>query len=253
MTRAPRERGAARAPVPVLPEPLRVLYESDDYLAVDKPEGVLSVSQPGGEAGLPDLLRDRFPRRLFSVHRLDRGASGVIVLARTAAAHRHLNGEFDRREVRKTYLALVDGAPASNRGRINAPLREFGSGRMGVDPRRGKPSTTEWKVAERFDGATLLRVSPETGRRHQVRAHLYHLGHPILGDLGYGDRDRQSRHPRLMLHALAIEFRLPSGETVAVEAPPPPSFEAVLAAFRAGKKGPKEKESGQRSARRESP
>src|SRR5512139_205343 len=112
------------------PAPISVLWENDDFLAVDKPEGVLSVSQTG-EPGLPDLLRPRFPHKLFPVHRLDRGASGVIVFAKNAAAHRHLNGQFDRREVHKTYLALVDGVPASNRGQINAPLREFGSGRMG--------------------------------------------------------------------------------------------------------------------------
>ena len=217
------------------PAPISVLWENDDFLAADKPEGVLSVSQTG-EPGLPDLLRPRFPDKLFPVHRLDRGASGVIVFAKNAAAHRHLNAEFDRREVRKTYLALVDGVPASNRGQINAPLREFGSGRMGVDPSRGKPSSTDWKTAERFDGATLLRVEPATGRRHQIRVHLYHIGHPILGDLRYGEKARQARFPRLMLHAQSLDFALPSGERVAVEAPPPPSFEAVLAEFRATKK-----------------
>jgi RluA family pseudouridine synthase len=214
---------------------VRILFENDDFLAADKPEGALSVSQ-AGEGGLPELLRDRFPGKLYPVHRLDRGASGVIVLAKNAAAHRHLNGQFDRREVRKTYLALVDGVPSSNRGQINAPLREFGSGRTAVDPQRGKPSSTEWKVAERFDGATLLRVSPSTGRRHQIRAHLYHIGHPILGDLRYGDRARQEGTPRLMLHALSLEFSLLTGERVTVEAPPPPSFEEVLAALRTKKK-----------------
>ncbi len=211
--------------------PVRVLYETDDYLAVDKPEGVVSVAE-AGRGGLPALLRDHYAGRLYPVHRLDRGASGVIVFAKNPAAHRHLNGEFDRRQVRKTYLAVVDGAPASNRGQINAPLREFGSGRMGVDPKRGKPSSTDWKVAERLAGATLLRVSPSTGRRHQIRVHLYHIGHPILGDRRYGDRARQERFPRLMLHALALEFALPAGETVTIEAPPPPSFETVLAGLR---------------------
>jgi len=122
-------------------------------------------------------------------------------------------------------------------GRINAPIREFGSGRMGVDPRRGKPSTTEWKLAERLDGATLLRVHPATGRRHQIRVHLYHIGHPILGDLRYGDRARQEGFPRLMLHALEIEFAPPAGERVKIEALAPPSFDAVLAGLRAAKKG----------------
>jgi tRNA pseudouridine32 synthase / 23S rRNA pseudouridine746 synthase len=213
-----------------------VLFENDDYIAVDKPEGVVSVPE-AGRGGLPELLKDRVAGKLLPVHRLDRGASGVIVLAKNRDAHRHLNGEFDRRAVTKTYLAVVDGVPASNRGRINAPLREFGSGRMGVDPKRGKPSSTDWKVAERLDGATLLRVQPATGRRHQIRVHLYHIGHPILGDPRYGDRARQARIPRLMLHALALEFALPSGERVTVEASPPPSFEQVLAGLRKPRPG----------------
>jgi RluA family pseudouridine synthase len=210
---------------------IRVLFENADYLAVDKPEGVVSIAE-AGKGGLPEFLKDVFPGRLFPVHRLDREASGVIVYAKSPEAHRHLNGQFDRREVRKTYLALVQGAVGPSHGLINAPIREFGSGRMGVDVRRGKPSSTEWKVAERLDGATLVRVYPATGRRHQIRVHLFHIGHPIVGDLKYGDRTLQGRYPRLMLHALAIEFALPSGERVTVEAPAPKSFEDVLGGLR---------------------
>ncbi|MBE0712540.1 MAG: RluA family pseudouridine synthase [Candidatus Aminicenantes bacterium] len=208
-----------------------VLFENADYLAVDKPEGIVSIAE-AGRGGLPELLKDVFAGRLYPVHRLDREASGVIVYAKNADAHRQLNGQFDRREVRKTYLALVLGATGPASGLINAPIREFGSGRMGVDARRGKPSSTDWKVAERLDGATLVRVYPATGRRHQIRVHLYHIGHPILGDLKYGDPTIQGRYPRLMLHAVAIEFALPSGERVTVEAPIPPSFEAVLQSLR---------------------
>ena len=210
---------------------IRVLFEDADYLAADKPEGVVSIAE-AGKGGLPELLADVFPGRLFPVHRLDRGASGVIVYAKSADAHRHLNGQFDRREVRKTYLALVHGATGPASGLINAPIREFGSGRMGVDVRRGKPSSTEWKVAERLDGATLVRVYPATGRRHQIRVHLYHIGHSIVGDLKYGDLTLQSRYPRLMLHALEIEFALLSGERVTVEAPAPRSFEDVCGGLR---------------------
>lgn len=210
---------------------IRVVFENADYLAADKPEGVVSVSE-AGKGGLPELLKDVFPGKLYPVHRLDREASGVIVYAKNADAHRHLNGQFDRREVRKSYLAVALGAIEANRGSINASIREFGSGRMGVDAKRGKPSSTEWKVAERLDGATLVRVHPATGRRHQIRVHLYHIGHPIAGDLKYGGRERQGRFPRLMLHALEIEFGLPSGERVTVEASVPPSFEAVLQSLR---------------------
>jgi len=210
---------------------VRVLFENADFLAADKPEGVVSVAE-AGKGGLPELLKDVFPGKLYPVHRLDREASGVIVYAKNADAHRHLNGQFDRREVRKTYLAVALGAIEANRGSINAPIREFGSGRMGVDAKRGKPSSTEFKVVERLDGAILVRVHPATGRRHQIRVHLYHIGHPIAGDLRYGDRERQVHIPRLMLHALEIEFGLPSGERLTVEAPVPPSFEAVLQSLR---------------------
>jgi RluA family pseudouridine synthase len=210
---------------------VRVLFENADYLAVDKPEGVISIAE-AGKGGLPELLKDVFPGRLFPVHRLDREASGVIVYAKSADAHRHLNGQFDRREVRKTYLALVHGTTGPASGLVNAPIREFGSGRMGVDVRRGKPSSTEWKIAERLDGATLVQVHPATGRRHQIRVHLFHIGHPIVGDLKYGDRTLQGRYPRLMLHALEVEFALLSGERVTVGAPPSQSFEDVLSGLR---------------------
>jgi len=210
-----------------------VLYESDGLLAVDKPEGVVSISE-GGRGGLPELLREQgvFGGKLFPVHRLDRGASGVIVFAKDPDAHRFLNGEFDRRAVRKTYLALTHGVIAANRGTVNKPIREFGSGRMGVDPRRGKPSVTEFVVERRLAAFTLVRARPLTGRRHQIRVHLYSLGHPIAGDLRYGERAAQEKFPRLMLHALEIEFALPSGEQVKIEAPLPESFSAVLKSVR---------------------
>jgi tRNA pseudouridine32 synthase/23S rRNA pseudouridine746 synthase len=232
MTLARRDRGSTIAGQASDPgNSIRVLYETDDLIAIDKPEGVVSVAT-AGLGGLPELVKPHYAGKLYPVHRLDRGASGVILFAKTAAAHRDLNGQFDRREVRKTYLAAVDGVPASNRGQIKAPLREFGSGRMGVDAKRGKPATTGWKIVERLEGAALLRVSPATGRRHQIRVHLYHIGHPILGDLRYGDKARQARFPRLMLHALSLEFARPSGESVTVEAPPPASFERVVASLR---------------------
>jgi RluA family pseudouridine synthase len=212
-----------------------ILFENGDLLAVDKPEGVVSIAE-AGQGGLPELVKDAYPGKLFPVHRLDKEVSGVIVFAKTAEMHRFLNGAFDRREVRKTYLALVHGTIAQNRGVINRPIREFGSGRMGVDAKAGKPSATEFKVYERTKAATLVRAYPATGRRHQIRVHLYSIGHPIVGDRKYGDKKVQEKYPRLMLHAMAIEFALPSGERLAVESPPPASFTGVLDEFRAAKR-----------------
>jgi tRNA pseudouridine32 synthase/23S rRNA pseudouridine746 synthase len=210
---------------------VQILFENDGVLAVDKPEGVVSISE-AGKGGLPEMLSSVYPGKLYPVHRLDREASGVIVFAKDPAMHRHLNGEFDRRSVRKTYLALTHGNMATNRGVINKPIREFGSGRMGVDARLGKPSSTEFKVYERLKGYTLVRAYPLTGRRHQIRVHLYSLGHPIVGDLKYGERAEQEKFPRLMLHAMEIEFDLPGGERMKIEAPVPESFESVLKSLR---------------------
>jgi len=220
----------------------RVLFESEEILAVDKPEGMVSLSAGGTEGaagGLPEVVRREglFAGRLYPVHRLDREASGVIVFAKTPGMHRHLNDEFDRRAVRKTYLALVHGVVEANRGIINKPVREFGSGRMGVDTKRGKPSSTEFKVEQRLARYTLVRAHPLTGRRHQIRVHLYSLGHPIVGDRKYGDRARQERHPRLMLHALEIEFALPTGDRLRIAAPVPESFATVLDAL--SREGPR--------------
>lgn len=211
---------------------MRVLYASDDLLAVDKPEGLAAIPGREGQASLLAQLSAARAERLYVVHRLDKDASGVLLLARNAAAHRYLNGLFAGRAVRKTYLALAHGALAADSLTIDAPLREFGSGRVGVDMARGKASQTEVEVIERLPAVSLLHIHPVTGRRHQIRAHLYHVGHPLVGDTRYGDRATQAAYPRLMLHAQRIELRLPDGAALSVEAPPPPSFTEVVEALR---------------------
>jgi len=210
-----------------------VLLENDDLLAVNKPEGLASI--PEGAKGrdcLLSLLEAAGTGRLYIVHRLDKEASGVILFARNAAAHKHLNEQFRQRTVSKTYVALVHGVIAANSGIIDQPIREFGSGRMGVDRQRGKPCRTEFQVSERLAAYTLVQAHPLTGRRHQLRVHFYSLGHPIVGDRRYGDQAVQRAFPRLMLHAQEITFPLPTGEKVTVRAPVPESFWAVLARVR---------------------
>lgn len=213
---------------------ISVLFENDDIIGVDKPEGLASTPVQGGEC-LLELLSAQYRERLYAVHRLDREASGVILFARTAAAHRWLNEQFSSRSVRKDYLALVHGVIGRESGVIDRPLREFGSGRIGVDLQQGKPSVTEFQVVERHASYTLVRASAHTGRRHQIRAHLYSIGHPIVGDRRYGEKARQRPFPRLMLHAQRIAFHLPSGEEVTVESPVPPSFRAVAEMACAGR------------------
>lgn len=211
----------------------QILFENNDILVVNKPEGLASM--PEGDKGrdcLLSLLAPLFPDKLYAVHRLDKETSGIIIFARNVAVHKYLNDQFSRRNVRKTYVALTHGVIEENNGIIDKPLRQFGSGRMGVDPQRGKPCITEFRVEERLAAYTLVQVHPITGRRHQIRVHLYSIGHPIVGDLHYGDRGVQRQFPRLMLHAQTITFRLPPGEQVTFEAPIPQSFLAVLESVR---------------------
>jgi len=210
---------------------MEILFESGDYVAVNKREHIASISE-SVKNGLPELLKEKYPEKLFPVHRLDKEASGVVIFARNGDAHRHLNCEFDRRAVAKSYLLLVHGNIPQTRGTIDKPIREFGSGRMGVDPACGKQSLTEFEVKERIGDFNLIEAHPLTGRRHQLRVHFYSIGHPVVGDLRYGDRLLQETFPRLMLHALMISFSLASGEVLTIEAPIPPSFNGFLQSLR---------------------
>ena len=211
---------------------IRVLFESEDVVVVDKPEGLASIPErkPQGES-LVEVLSAERGEKLYTVHRLDKETSGVIVFARNAAVHRWLNRQFERRLVEKRYLALVHGVVAEDGGTIDEPLRQFGSGRIGVDQERGKASVTEYWVVERYEAFTLVEARPRTGRRHQIRVHLYHLGHPIAGDPLYGDPAMQKEIPRLMLHAQRINVALPSGTDLVVEAPVPQSFADLASHF----------------------
>lgn len=189
-----------------------ILYQDDDCVAVMKPCGVAAIPERAeDEACLSVLLGRQLGRRVFPVHRLDKEVSGVILYALTASAHRFLNTAFERREVHKTYLAVVHGAVATDRGFIRRPLREFGSGRMGVDDANGKPSETRYEVVRRSGRFSLVRLHPLTGRRHQLRVHLYSIGHPIAGDGRYGDPALRAGHPRLMLTSTGLSTHLPSG------------------------------------------
>jgi RluA family pseudouridine synthase len=206
-----------------------ILFENADVLAASKPEGLAAIPERDRRSeSLHQILQALAGTKLYVVHRIDKDASGVILYAKNAAAHRCLNDQFTRREVVKTYLALVHGVAEVPRGRIDEPIRAYGSGRMGIDRERGKPSSTSYEVVRALDRCTLVRVQTSSGRRHQIRVHFYSLGHPIVGDRRYGDRATQERYPRLMLHAWSVSFRLPSGESTTVESPLPQSFSSVL-------------------------
>ncbi len=211
------------------PEDIEVVRETPELLVVNKPSGLLTMPARGGLAGekhLVGLLHQRFGR-VFVTHRLDRDASGLILFARTPEAHRYYSGLFETREVEKRYLVAAEGRMEEKRGEIDKPLKQRGSGRVSV-AFDGKPSVTRYAVLEQLRGAAVLEVSILTGRRHQIRAHLYSIGHPVIGDALYGDSARQAKYPRLMLHAWKLKFKDMGGRQLSFEADPPPDFLGVL-------------------------
>jgi 23S rRNA pseudouridine1911/1915/1917 synthase len=196
------------------PAGLPVLFEGQGVLAIDKPAGMPSAPTRQASAGtaLAQLTIQRGGEPLWLVHRLDAGASGVLVFATTRAAAAALSAAFRDQQVRKTYGALVDGIPTSPSGMIEHALAAR-AGRAYVDP-HGRPARTAWRVDEARAATTLLAVEPSTGRLHQIRAHLAAIGHPIVGDRLYGG----SPAPRLMLHARSIALSL-DGRAIEITAP----------------------------------
>ncbi|MBA4407192.1 RluA family pseudouridine synthase [bacterium] len=211
---------------------LEILFENEDLIAVNKPEGLSSITENDTKLdSLHSLMEEKLNIKLFVVHRLDKEVSGVILFAKNPRTHKYINDLFADRKVKKFYTALVQGVIRENEGVIKKPIREFGSGRMGIDDRKGKPSETKFKVVKRLGDFTLLELNPSTGRRHQLRVHLYSMGYPIVGDIRYGDKLIQEKYQRIMLHAKSLEFQLPDGETIFVEAPVPDSFSEILNKF----------------------
>lgn len=207
------------------PTPFSILRETASYLVVAKPAGMASIPEAAGDKEcLQARLEAMTDGKIWVVHRLDKEVSGIILFARTAEAHRFLNLAFERREVAKIYAAGAHGVIRENAGEIALPLREFGSGRIGVDAEKGKPCLTRWRVRERRADRTLLDMEPHTGRRHQLRAHAYAIGHPLIGDTRYGDRSAQSRWPRLLLHARSLDFPTPEGGRATVDFSPENDF-----------------------------
>lgn len=205
---------------------MEILYQDERVVAVHKPSGQNVIPGRGSESGpcLKDEAAARFGEKVFVVHRIDRETSGIVLLARDAEAHRFLNGAFEGRRVRKEYLAAVQGAPVPAQGSVVVPLRLFGSGRVAADP-AGKPSQTDFETWARWEGGALLLVRPVTGRRHQIRAHLAGIGHPVLGDPLYGPPLWPvGGAPRLMLHAGQLDFPHPDGGTRIVCCEPPEAF-----------------------------
>ena len=207
---------------------IEILYEDNDIIAVNKPEGLASIHDSAGEKeDLQTILSERCKLKVFVVHRLDKEVSGVIVYAKNAATHKLLNKQFAERTVKKSYVALVHGKMMKDEGSINKPIREFGSGRMGIDEAKGKPSKTVYKVIKKYPSYTLIELNPTTGRRHQLRVHLYYIGNSIVGDVRYGEKMVQEKYPRLMLHAKELVVAI-NGSEKTFSADIPQSFSKYL-------------------------
>jgi len=227
-----------------------IVHEDGELLVLNKPVG-LAVhaarhNHPGAdEPTLVDWLLIHAPQvknigddpvlRPGIVHRLDRATSGIMVVAKTQAMFDYLKKLFQTRAIEKKYLAVVHGVPKEKHGVIAAPIgiRNGTLKRSTRSEKMAKPAVTEYRTIRTFDGdesgsapRALLEVMPKTGRTHQIRVHLASIGHPIVGDRLYGRKNE--RAPRLMLHALSIEFTMPNGQRVRFEAEPPIGFEALI-------------------------
>jgi len=213
--------------------PLDVVFENEDLLVVNKPAGMVVHPAAGHSTGTlvhaalahaPDISGVGGEQRPGVVHRLDKQTSGLILLAKNDTAHQWLQNQFRSRQVDKVYLALVDGAPPTPRGRIEAAIGRDTKQRMRmavVPPGKGRQAITEFFTRQAYEHHAFLEIHPLTGRTHQIRVHLAYLGCPIVGDTLYGRRHPSISIDRHFLHAYRLTLQL-SGKTI------PQTFEARL-------------------------
>lgn len=224
-----------------------IVYEDEQVVAVNKPSGLLTIpDREGKETSLRQLLQQKYGQ-VFTVHRLDRDTSGLVVFAKNEDAHKQLSQQFENRETSKTYFGLVLGKPFEASGVINEPIAEHPvkKGMMTVY-KRGKESITEYEVEESFRLYSWMQFRILTGRTHQIRVHMKHIGHPIVCDPLYGDgkpvfisaikknyklsKQEEAERPilsRLALHAAKLSFAL-NGQPYTLEAPLSKDLRAVL-------------------------
>ena len=239
-------RVPADEPEIVLPEDifLDVLYEDDVLLAVNKPAGMVvhpALGHPSGTlvnavlAHCPQVAQVGGPDRAGIVHRLDKDTSGLILVAKAESTRAALQRQFKRRQIAKTYLALVEDHMHPREGVIDAPIgRDKRQRKKMAVVRSGRPARTMYRAIEYLTGYTLLEVRPHTGRTHQIRVHLSWMGYPIVGDAVYGYRRRQRLLPnRHFLHAAQLRFTHPAtGESVELKAPLPLELADLLKRLR---------------------
>ncbi len=236
-------------PADVRPEalPLDVWYEDGDILVVNKPPGLVVHPAPGHRDGTlvnallyhcDDLSGIGGEERPGIVHRLDRDTSGLMVIAKSEMAHRHLADQFRNREISKEYWALVWGNPQPETGTIRTLIGrdERQRKRMTTRVDSGRHAVTHYRTLETFSEGSLLELRIETGRTHQIRVHMAHLGHPVMGDLMYGRRKNDNQRlsvPRQMLHARRLCFLHPGNdERLEFESDPPADMREFIVRLR---------------------
>jgi 23S rRNA pseudouridine955/2504/2580 synthase/23S rRNA pseudouridine1911/1915/1917 synthase len=225
-----------------------IIFEDESFLAVDKQAGLLSIpDRAQSEKSLKDMLLDKY-RTIFTVHRLDKDTSGLMLFAKNEATHKYLSGLFEERKIQKYYLGIVLGAPTENTGMIDAPISEHHSlkGTMTVH-RNGRPSQTGYEVLERYDRYSLVAFQLHTGRTHQIRVHCKHWGYPLACDSIYGDgkpiflsqikkkfklsQSELEEKPmlgRLALHSYRLNFADQNGRRFELETAIPKEFRAIF-------------------------
>ncbi len=210
---------------------MEILYSDNHILVIDKPAGI-PVLPDGWEQDAPYLVKmlEEEHGKLFIVHRLDKGTSGVMIFARDAESHRALNIQFENHEAQKTYHAIVEGNPKWDEKVTKFPLRaNVGKKhRTAVDDKNGKPSETHFRVIKRYQDLALVEAKPMTGRTHQIRVHAYALGHPLLGDVLYSAQETWLI-TRPALHAQSLSLIHPvTNERIKFTASHPADFKEAL-------------------------
>ena len=225
-----------------------IVFENDSFVAVNKPAGLLSSpDREQTQTSLKDILMEKYGA-IYTVHRLDRDTSGIIIFAKTEAAHKYFSLLFEGREIEKYYMGLVHGIPSPQKGTIDAPIAEHGVQKgFYIVHQRGKPSVTDYEVIEANKTFSLVQFQLHTGRTHQIRVHCKNMGHPLTCDELYGDgkpvllssikkKYKLSKHDeeerpmlnRLALHSYRLKFTDADGKIIDLKAELPKDIRALL-------------------------
>ena len=220
--------------------PLEILYEDNDIIVVNKPKGMVVHPANGNPDGtlvnaIMSICKDSLSGiggeiRPGIVHRLDKNTSGAIIIAKNDKAHINLSEQLKNHEIKKTYIALVRGVVKENNATINMPIGRSKKDRKKMDvDKNGKEAITHFKVLKRYQDCTLLEINIETGRTHQIRVHLSHIGYPIIGDEVYSNGKNKWNIEGQCLHAKSLDFKHPITEKeMHIEAELPKYFQKIL-------------------------